>query len=91
MYAGLCSVVWFEYFLSHKVLSGKHMIIGAIVAPVLFSGLVEVMQGFLTTYRGMDWYDLLFNTIGVAFAAFFAKYFIRPKVNEYKTKKNSNN
>ena len=89
MYAGFCSVVWFEYFFSHSGISYKRVFIGAVVAPIIFSGLIEVVQGNFTSYRGMDVYDFLFNTLGVLFALFFAKYFIRPWVAAYKKKNNS--
>ena len=80
MYAGFCSVVWLEYFLSHTGVSIRRVVLLAVVAPILFSGVIEVMQGYMTTYRGMDWYDLLFNTIGVLFALVFARYVLRPRV-----------
>ena len=89
MYAGFCSVVWLEYFFSHRGVSYKRVIIGAVIAPIIFSGLIEIMQGYFTVYRGMDWYDFVFNTLGVIFALFFAKYFIRPWVSAYKNKKSS--
>ena len=91
MYAGFCSVVWLEYFFSHNGVSYKRVFIGAVVAPVVFSGLIEIMQGYLTAYRGMDWYDFLFNMLGVVFALFFAKYFIRPWVMAYKQKNSEGN
>ena len=31
---------------------------GAFVCPVLFSGMVELLQEYCTTYRGGDWLDL---------------------------------
>ena len=89
MYAGFCSVVWLEYFFSHKAVSRRRVIIGAVVGPILFSGLIEVAQGYMTSYRGMDFYDLIFNTIGVVFALFFAKFFLHPWVLAYKDKKSS--
>ena len=89
MYAGFCSVVWFEYFLSHNGVSRGRVIWLAVIAPIVFSGAIEVMQGYMTTYRGMDWYDLLFNTIGVIFALLFAKFILRPRVVAYKAKRNS--
>ena len=89
MYAGFCSVVWFEYFLSHNGVSRGRVIWLAVIAPIVFSGAIEVMQGYMTTYRGMDWYDLLFNTIGVIFALLFAKFILRPRVMAYKAKRNS--
>ncbi len=89
MYAGFCTVVWLEYFFSHQGVSRKRVFWGAVVAPIVFSGLIEVMQGHLTSYRGMDWYDFLFNTLGVISALFFAKYVIRPRVSAYKENRNS--
>lgn len=89
MYAGFCSVVWLEYFFSHSGVSHRRVIVGAVVAPVIFSGLIEIMQGNFTSYRGMDWYDFLFNSLGVLFALFFAKFFIEPWVCVYKKKKSS--
>ena len=89
MYAGFCSVVWLEYFLSHSGVNRGRVIWLAVVAPIVFSGAIEVMQGYLTTYRGMDWYDLIFNTIGVVFALFFARYVLRPRVLAYKANRNS--
>ena len=91
MYAGFCSVVWLEYFLSHSGVNRGRVIWLAVVAPIVFSGAIEVMQGYLTTYRGMDWYDLLYNTIGVVFALVFARYVLRPRVLAYKAKRNSGN
>ena len=89
MYAGFCSVVWLEYFFSHKAVSRRRVIIGAVIAPILFSGLIEVAQGYMTSYRGMDFYDLIFNTIGVVFAFLFAMFFTRPWVEAYKAKRSS--
>ena len=89
MYAGFCSVVWLEYFFSHSGISYKRTVVGAVIAPIIFSGLIEIVQGNFTSYRGMDWYDFLCNTLGVIFALFFAKYFIRPWVSTYKNKKSS--
>ena len=89
MYAGFCTVVWVEYFLSHKGVSRKRVFWGAVVAPIVFSGLIEVMQGYLTSYRGMDYYDFVFNTLGVIAALFFARYVLRPRVVAYKEKRNS--
>jgi VanZ family protein len=90
MYAGFCSVVWFEYFFSHSGVSYRRVIIGAVVAPIIFSGLIEIVQGNFTSYRGMDWYDFIFNTIGVLFALLFAKYFLHPWVRRYREKRNGN-
>ena len=80
MYAGLCSILWFEYFKTHKQTSLLKMIMGAVVAPILFSGAMEVAQVALTDNRSADWYDFLFNTLGVVAAIFIGLYVIRPVI-----------
>ena len=80
MYAGLCSILWFEYFKTHKQTSLLKMIMGAVVAPLLFSGAMEVAQVALTDNRSADWYDFLFNTLGVVAAIFIGLYVIRPVI-----------
>jgi VanZ family protein len=80
MYAFLCVVIWFEYYRSHTMFSLRKMVMGAVVAPVLFSGMLELFQEYLTTYRSGDVVDFLFNTLGVLFAAVIGRYVIRPLV-----------
>ena len=72
MYFGLCCVLWLEYFRSHRRFSVKRLVSGAIVAPILFSGLVEIGQQALTPNRAADWWDFLFNTLGCLVAAAFS-------------------
>ena len=47
MYAGFCSVVWFEYFFSHSGISYKRVFVGAVVAPIIFSGLIVLFRVIL--------------------------------------------
>ena len=89
MYAGFCSVVWWEYFRSHKSVNRIKGFLFAVVAPIIFGGVIEVAQGTMTVYRGMDWYDFIFNSIGVIFALFFAKFILRPRMRKYKENMNS--
>ena len=56
------------------------MIMGAVVAPILFSGAMEVAQVALTDNRSADWYDFLFHTLGVVAAIFIGLYVIRPVI-----------
>lgn len=81
MYFILSGLLWVEFLRSHKV--GDSMWrawIGAFLCPVLFSGLVEIMQEYCTSYRGGDWYDFLANTIGAALASLIAYTILRPKI-----------
>ena len=73
MYFGLCVVLWFEYFRSHKRADIKRLIPWAIVAPIIFSGLVEIGQQTLTPTRAADWWDFLFNSLGCLAAALFSQ------------------
>ena len=72
MYFAFCSVLWFEYFRSHVQSDPKRLVPWAIVAPIIFSGLIEIGQQTLTPTRAADWYDFLFNTLGCLVAALFS-------------------
>ena len=78
MYAGFCVVLWFEYFLTHEKVVVKSIVWGAILLPVSFSGMIELAQEYLTDNRGGDLFDLLFNSLGVAFAALFSLVVTKP-------------
>lgn len=65
MYFGFCSVIWFEYLRSHTTLCPRRMALGGVVLPILFSGLVELGQKYLTLYRSGEWWDFASNTFGV--------------------------
>lgn len=87
MYAGFCSILWFEYHITHKTTKTRSIIWGAIIAPITFSAAIEIAQSTLTKYRGADWYDLLFNTLGALFAAVLGVFVIKPMAAKYKLKK----
>lgn len=66
MYMVMSSLLWWEFFRSHQ--NGHpmwHGWVGAVILPVLYSGMVELGQEYLTAYRGGDWWDFLANTVGV--------------------------
>lgn len=87
MYAGFCSVLWLEYLRGHRLLNKTKIIVGAIIAPILFSGTMEIAQMALTENRSADWYDLLFNILGVFSAIFIGLYIMKPIVKKLKEKK----
>jgi VanZ family protein len=80
MYAGLSGVLWLEFLLNYrnKALPVRHALIGAVTLPILFGGLIELGQQYLTTYRGGEWLDLLADIGGVALGSLFAWYILRP-------------
>jgi VanZ family protein len=83
MYSGFCCVLWLEYFLTHLHLKAVRIFWGAIIAPIVFSGAIELAQQFLTAHRGGDWYDFLFNSLGVTGAAVFSVYVTKPLMIRY--------
>ena len=49
----------------------------AIIAPILMSGVIEILQS-QTTYRSGDWADLLANSIGVFAAIPLGHFLLKP-------------
>ncbi|MEG1685191.1 MAG: VanZ family protein, partial [Bacteroides sp.] len=73
MYLGLSGVIWIEYMRSHRQnFCLKRALLGAFVFPILFSGSIELIQEYGTTYRGGDWLDFAANVTGVIIAALIA-------------------
>ena len=57
-----------------------HAWAGAFVCPVLFSGMVELLQEYCTTYRGGDWLDFAANTTGAVLASMVGYFILRPRM-----------
>lgn len=70
MYGGTCSVVWIENLRAGKVAGNlRRMLLWAWLAPVLMSGLIEILQANCTGgRRSGDWLDFLANSIGATLA-----------------------
>lgn len=83
MYGGFCIVLWFEYFLTHSKANIAKIVWGAVVAPAVFSGIVEFAQSYLTNYRGGELADFIFNSIGIVFAALFSIFVTLPLMKKY--------
>ena len=54
--------------------------VGAFICPVLFSGCVELLQEYCTTYRGGDWMDFAANTTGAVLASLIGYFIVRPRM-----------
>lgn len=67
MYFGLSGVLWWEHHRAHRKYCAPrwHGYVGAMVCPIVFSGVVELLQTYCTTYRGGDWLDFAANAAGV--------------------------
>ena len=71
MYGGTCGVIWMEYARSHQRPDYEKLFFWAWLAPVLMSGVLELMQEYCTTTRNGSWLDMIANAIGVTLAAIF--------------------
>lgn len=71
MYFGMSGMLWLEFLRAHR--NDKtplwHAWVGALVCPILFSGVVELLQEYCTTYRGGDWLDFAANATGAVLAS----------------------
>lgn len=83
MYAFFCSILWYEYYRSHLNTNTRKIFWGAIIAPIAFSGMLEIFQSYFTTYRTGDFLDFAFNTLGVISATFIGVFVIRPIVRSH--------
>ncbi len=76
MYGGTCSVLWIEYLRAHprpipKGGEATRLFLLAWLAPILMSGLLELLQAYATTTRSGEWLDFAANTLGVTLGTLF--------------------
>ena len=69
MYGGTCSVIWWEYQRCHKRLEGWKLFLLAWLAPILMSGVIELLQEYCTRTRAGEWLDFAANSLGVTLGA----------------------
>lgn len=86
MYAGMSGMLWIEFLRAHtkRDVPLWHGWVGALVCPVVFSGVVELLQEYCTTYRGGDWKDFAANALGAMTASLFCYYLLRPYMERRK-------
>ena len=81
MYAGLSFIIWFEFFRVHEKRNSFKAFLAMFLIPLIFSGVMEIMQMELTTYRSADILDFLFNVTGVVFANIICFFVLRPVID----------
>ena len=69
MYGGTCSVIWIEYLRKHPSLDKGKLFCWAWLAPIMMSGIIELLQENCTTTRSGEWFDFAANSTGVTLAA----------------------
>lgn len=81
MYFGMSGVLWLEFLRVHRSYSAPmwHAWAGAFLCPILFSGSIELLQQYCTSYRGGDWMDLAANAAGATLASLIGYFIIRPR------------
>lgn len=78
MYGGTCLTIWIEYLRRHTKRDWRKLILLAIIAPALMSGLIELLQAYCTGgRRSGEWLDFAANTTGVLLAAIVGIILIR--------------
>jgi hypothetical protein len=84
MYGVTCLVLWMEYAKCHTAYEWKKLAVWAFAAPIIMSGIIELLQEYCTNgRRDGDWLDLAANSTGVALAAALGIiywHYSRPKV-----------
>lgn len=69
MYGGTCSVIWWEYWRSHRQPSWARLLLFAWLAPIAMSGCLELIQEYCTATRSGEWLDLAANATGCTIGA----------------------
>lgn len=82
MYAGLSFIIWFEFFRVHEKRNSFKAFLAMFLIPLIFSGVMEILQSELTTYRSADILDFLFNIAGVVFANIICFFVVRPMIDK---------
>lgn len=82
MYFGMSGMLWLEFLRAHRKENAPlwHVWIGAVACPILFSGMVELLQAYCTTYRSGDWRDFAANATGVIVASLIGYLLVRPRM-----------
>ena len=71
MYGGTCGVIWIEYIRQHHHPDYKKLFFWAWMAPIIMSGVIELLQEYCTETRNGDWLDLMANAFGVTLGVVF--------------------
>lgn len=79
MYAALSFALSRDFYVQKTSFSSVKMVIWAVVLPILYGGLIEVLQENFFPPRSGDWYDWLADSLGVIVAFLLCRIFV-PKL-----------
>lgn len=69
MYMGTCTVIWIQYVRQHKRVEWPKALALAWLAPILMSGVIELLQAYCTGgRRSGEWADFAANATGATLA-----------------------
>lgn len=72
MYFGLSSMIWLDHLRKNKgVPVVRQIVAAAVLFPILWGGLMEIAQKYLTVDRACELMDFIANTTGVIIASLF--------------------
>lgn len=76
MYFVMAGLLWLEFYMGQKKTNAPiwHAWIGAFLCPLVYGGVVELLQQYCTEYRGGEWLDFAANSLGVILAAVAATF-----------------
>ena len=66
MYGALTTAVWLDRRLARRPVTLPFVIVGMLLVPALFGGLMELVQAYCTTCRSGDWMDFYADAFGAA-------------------------
>lgn len=87
MYLGLSGIASFNYIYIRKghIIILK-LVVFAILIPILYGGLIEIIQAEYFPERSGDWFDFLADSLGsltaLPFALWFRKYLLNKQLRE---------
>ena len=73
-----CLIIWFEYLRSHRSIHLIKVCVWGIIAPIIMSGIIELMQAYCTESRSGEWLDFYANSLGAVIAALIGFNLLRP-------------
>lgn len=84
MFFGLAGSACFNYiYVTKGNIIILRMLLFCILLPIIFGGLIELYQAYLSIGRSGDWFDFLADTLGVLTVIPFAFYYRRYMLNKY--------
>lgn len=77
MYFGLTCILIFDYYRHKNRKSQIYLIVICFVSPILFGGLLEIIQGLFCYTRSAEWLDWFSDITGVVLGWYFMKLILK--------------